>query len=147
MPLTDAFNSAASDAGAVGDAPRKGKARSPAPFSIRLTFEERAVLEAAAGNESLGCYIRRRILGDSVSYPRRRRRAPIQDHEALGRVLGALGQAKLASNLNQLAKAAHTGSLPVTPDTEKALAAACDDIRRIRLDLLHALGLSPESET
>ncbi len=31
--------------------------------------------------------------------------------------MGKLGESRLASNINQLAKAANSGSLPVTPDT------------------------------
>ena len=31
------------------------------PFSLRLTFEERARLEELAGNEPLGSYIKRRV--------------------------------------------------------------------------------------
>lgn len=125
---------------------RSGKSAAPPPFSLRLTFEERAALEKAAGDLPLGPYIRRRLLGEDVQQPRRRRRAPVQDHEALGRVLGALGQSKLANNLNQLARAANTGSLPVNPDTEKAIRDACEEIQRLRLDLLRALGLLPEGE-
>lgn len=66
---------------------------------------------------------------------------PFQDHEALGRVLGALGESRLANNLNQLARAANTGSLPVTPDTEQAIKDACASVQRIRAELLRALGV------
>ncbi|MCW2248052.1 hypothetical protein M2352_003686 [Azospirillum fermentarium] len=126
-------------------AKRKQRGKTPAPFSLRLTFEERAALAVAAGAEPLGCYIRRRILGDDVTYSRRHRRAPVQDHEALGRVLGALGQSKLASNLNQLAKAVNTGTLEVTPDSEQAIRDACADVQRMRAELLRALGLPAET--
>jgi len=34
------------------------KKKREAPFSLRLTFEERAQLEAAAGGEPLGAYIK-----------------------------------------------------------------------------------------
>ena len=149
MPVKDAFNSIAS----LDNAPtseqvgttRKQRRKAPAPFSLRLTFEERAALAAAAGAEPLGCYIRRRILGDDVAYARRHRRAPVQDHEALGRVLGALGQSKLASNLNQLAKAVNTGTLEVTPDSEQAIRDACAEVLRMRAELLRALGMPAET--
>jgi hypothetical protein len=58
-------------------------------------------------------------------------------------VLGALGRSRLSSNLNQLAKAVNTGSLPVTPETEADLRQACRDVAEIRADLLRALGKSP----
>ena len=50
------------------------------------------------------------------------------------------------SNLNQLAHAANTGSLPVTPETEAALAQALADLHEIRALLLTSLGLKPEAQ-
>ena len=119
------------------------KKEKPAPFSLRLTFEERAKLEQEAGNKPLGAHIRSKLFhGKEV--PRRcvkrRRRAPLKDEKALGELLGKLGQARLASNINQLAKAANSGSLPVTPETEKALQDACSDVRIMRFLLMRALG-------
>jgi len=123
---------------------RKPRKVDPKPFSLRLTFEERAALENAAGDQPLGSYIRYRLLGEGAPQPRRHRRKPVQDQEALGRLIGELGKSKLANNLNQLARAANTGSLPVTPDTERAIRQACYDIQRIRLELLRALGIDAE---
>lgn len=114
----------------------------PTPFSLRLTFEERAALEQEAGDEPLGAYIRKKLLGGKRK-PRRRRsrtRKPLKDEKALSELLGKLGESRLASNVNQLAKAANSGSLPVTPDTEKALQNACDDVRAMRMLLMQALG-------
>jgi hypothetical protein len=71
---------------------------------------------------------------------RARSRKPVEDERALGRLLGELGKARLANNLNQLAKAANTGSLPVTLDTENALRDACAAIQDMRGLLLRALG-------
>ena len=50
---------------------------------------------------------------------------------------------KYAKNLNQLAKAVNTGSLPVTPETEADLKEACRDVAAMRADLMRALGKSP----
>ena len=58
--------------------------------------------------------------------------------------MAALGQSRLSSNLNQLAKSANSGSLPVSPETEQALVQACEDVRRMRHALLTALGLRSE---
>ena len=115
----------------------------PPPFSIRFTFEERAKLDAARGRKALASHIRERLFGDDVSPRQKPGNSPVQDAEALGRVLGALGASRLSSNLNQLAKAVNTGSLPVTPETEADLAAACEEVRALRDDLLRALGKSP----
>jgi hypothetical protein len=116
------------------------KKKYPPPFSLRLTLEERARLEAEAGDLPLGAYIRKRLLGDDVSPRTRRGNSPVKDKEALGRVMGALGAARLSANLNQLAKALNTGSLPVTPETEAELQEACRKIADMRADLLRALG-------
>lgn len=113
------------------------------PFSLRLTAEERARLESEATGKPLGAYIRERLLGDDTAPRKRRGNSPIKDHEALGRVLGALGQSRLSSNLNQLAKAVNTGSLPVTPETEAELKEACREVSELRDELLRALGKSP----
>ncbi len=112
------------------------------PFSLRLTFDERAALEQSAGTRPLGAYIRSKLFGGKEA-PRRKRtrtRKPLKDEKALGELLGKLGESRLASNINQLAKAANSGSLPVTPDTEKALQDACDDVRAMRILLMQALG-------
>jgi hypothetical protein len=54
-----------------------------------------------------------------------------------------LGQSRLSSNLNQLAKAVNTGSLPVTPETERELRQAARDVMVMRRMLIDALGLDP----
>ena len=129
-PLTGNFRTAAS-----GEA-----AKTPCPFSLRLTFEERQALEREAGRQSLGAYIRSRLFGGGERQ-RRSYRKPLKDDQALAKLLGALGESRLANNLNQLAKAANTGSLPITPETENAIYAACRDVERIRKELIAALGL------
>jgi len=124
---------------AAGEAPPK----SPPPFSLRLTAAERARLENDAAGKTLGAYIRERLFGEDAAPRQSRGNHPIKDHEALGRVLGALGQSRLSSNLNQLAKAVNTGSLPVTPETEAELREACREVSALRDELLRALGKSP----
>jgi hypothetical protein len=115
-------------------------ANKAAPFSLRLTFEERTQLEKKAAGMALGAYIRDRLLGEDAAPRRSRGKFPVKDYEALGRVLATLGQSRLSSNLNQLARAANTGSLPVSPDTEEALKEACAEVAALRADLLRALG-------
>lgn len=122
---------------------KAGSARYPAPFSLRLTHEERARLLADAGRKPMGAYIRERLFGDDAAPRKGRGYSPVKDYEALGRVLGALGRSRLSSNLNQLAKAVNTGSLPVTPETEASLRQACREVSDMRADLLRALGKSP----
>lgn len=71
---------------------------------------------------TLGGYIHSRLCGDGEDrQPRRRLRKPIKNDQALAQVLAMLGQSRLSFKLNQLARSANTGSLPMTPDTEVAL--------------------------
>lgn len=117
------------------------KGKTPPPFSLRLTFEERAKLEEAANGVPLGAYIKARLFDGDLPKVRRRGAKPVQDHEALGRVLSALGRSRLSSNLNQLARAVNTGTLPVLPETEAELRQACKDVQALRAELLRALGM------
>jgi hypothetical protein len=109
------------------------------PVSLRMTFEEKANLELAAAGMSLSSYIRWRIFDPASPPPKRRGIKPVKDHAALARVLALLGQTRIANNLNQLAKAVNSGSLPVTPETEAALRQATHDIAELRRLLLEAL--------
>lgn len=116
----------------------------PSPFSIRLSTDQRFQLEQEAGDTPLGAYILGKIF-NGVAAPRRRGKRPVKDHRALAQVLDKLGNSRLSSNLNQLAKAAHTGSQPVTPDTEEMLKQAAAEIREIRQLLIQALNLDVDS--
>ena len=113
------------------------------PFSLRLTFEERARLEELAGSEPLGSYIKREVFdgkGAGTKRARSRKRRPIKDEKRLAQVLAMLGQSRIANNLNQLAKAANLGTLPMMPDTERDIRRACADVALMRRELLRALG-------
>ncbi|WP_227268445.1 hypothetical protein [Roseobacter weihaiensis] len=88
----------------------------------------------------LGAYIRQKLFDGELTPRRTRGNAPVKDHAALGKVLGALGASRLSSNLNQIAKAAHMGALPVTPELEQELSEACTSVRNMRADLMRALG-------
>src|SRR6056297_2968556 len=105
--------------------PATANSKYPPPFSLRLTYEERARLDAERGDKSLAAYIRERLFGDDAAPRKKRGNSPVQDKEALGRVAGALGQSRLSQNMNQLARAVNTGSLPVTPETEAEIKEAC----------------------
>ena len=117
-----------------------GQRKREAPFSLRLTFEERAKLEAAANGVPLGAYIKAILFSNELPKVRRRGTQPVKDHEVLGRVLATLGQSRLSANLNQMARAVNTGTLPVHPETEADLRQACADIHEMRKALLEAFG-------
>ena len=116
------------------------------PYSIRFTQAEREYLDRASGGTPWADLIRERVFDESLPKKRRRRlKTPVKDHQILASVKGELGRSRLAPNVNQLAKAANSGSLEVSPDTDRALQQACADIRWIRNSLMAALGLNPES--
>ncbi|PTN12515.1 hypothetical protein [Nitrosomonas aestuarii] len=137
----------------VGDAfsvsaarPRnKPKRRYTPPFSLRLTVEERKRLNEMAGNQPLGSYIRDRLFG-AKAVKRRKVKKPTVDSAMLALVLSELGQSRLASNINQLAKAANMGALDITPEIEKEIEQACREIQTMRALLIAALGVVPEQD-
>ncbi|WP_341917522.1 plasmid mobilization protein [Hydrocarboniphaga effusa] len=134
--LTLAFNQVAAK-------PTRERRRKPAPFSIRLSSEEKARLRKEAKDRPLGEFIRARVLGES-GQRRRALRCPVADDQKLAAVLAELGRSRLSSNLNQLAKAANTGTLDISPDLTRAFEEACRDIRSMREMLMVALGHKPE---
>ena len=121
---------------ATGHRDRK---RTP-PFSVRLSFEERAIVERNAGSMPLGAYIKSLLLADDAPKYRERRKPPVADQAALAQVLACLGASRIANNLNQLAHATHIGSFYFDEDTKRAIREACNDVRIMRQLLMQALG-------
>lgn len=111
------------------------------PISLRVTFEEKANLEKAAAGMSLSAYIRWKLFDPSSPPPPRRAAFPVKDFRALAQLLAMLGQSRLANNMNQLARAANSGSLAVTPETEEALLTAVSEVAHMRSLLIQALGV------
>ncbi len=126
------------------------KAKPAPPFSIRFSEEERAYLNREAGSRPLAAYIRDKLFGDAkfsnrnFRRPTKKSRQPSVDHRALAEALGGLGQSRLASNMNQIAKAANVGTLPVTQELEQDLHDACAAIYEMRQMLITALGIKSE---
>ena len=116
----------------------KNKPKYPPPFSLRLTTEERAELRRRAGSKSIGEYVRSVLFGSDAS-PRKVRRQPRNIDHVRASELAGLGNSRLASNLNQIAKAANMGALPLTEDLVAELHDACRDIKVMREVLLKNL--------
>ncbi len=112
------------------------------PFSLRFTIEERKRLDEMAGNQPLGAYIRSRLLGEQTG-KRRKVKKPAPDTALLALLLSELGQSRLASNINQLAKATNMGALDITPEIEREIEQACREIQAMRALLITALGVVP----
>ena len=100
--------------------------RSP-PFSLRLTAEERTQLETDAGRQPLGGYIKSRLF-DGSPPKRRRKTAPVYDDKQIATVLAVLGRSRLYQNMNQIAKAANTGTLDATPELHQEIIDACNEV-------------------
>lgn len=135
----------------------KKRARGPT-VAMRVSAEEKAALERAAGNMSLNAYLRGRVLGDSgasaLPPSRSHGKKPLEDREALGRVLAALGRSGIPDALERLIAAQQgrpsglfNARAADNAATHAALLRACADIAAIRIDLLRALGLKPQDDT
>lgn len=116
------------------------------PYSMRFTRDERERLNVAAAGLSLSAFIRMRLFGDIAAPRKTRNKFPVKDHKILAQILGLLGRSNLANNFNQIAKAVHAGSLPVTPETEEELVKASRAVLDMRDLLLKALGLSKNGD-
>jgi hypothetical protein len=138
MSLTDNFDKASGPSPKI----RKRKKRA-APFSLRLSADEREHLLQEAGGAALGAYIKAKVLG-TPALRMRRSSSDLQDRKAIAQVLALLGRSRIANNLNQLAHAANIGVLPITPETEDDLRETLRDVKAIRHLLMVALGLKPE---
>ena len=112
------------------------------PFSLRLSRDERSILENDAGVMPVGAYIRARLF-DAPS-PRKSQTRPKYKDKLLSQILAELGASRLSSNLNQLAKASNNGKLPVNSETEQAINQAAADIEDMKVMLSKALRLDEE---
>jgi len=92
----------------------------PAPFSIRLSAEERAYLKRKAGSCPLGTYIRAKRLAGRATR-RKPVRAPSMDCALLGQMLGKLGQSEQVSCLFLLLAAAEAEQVVMAEDDRAAL--------------------------
>ncbi|MGN6539125.1 MAG: hypothetical protein ACTHKQ_25790 [Mesorhizobium sp.] len=122
----------------------KGRRKRPAPFSIRLSADERARLAIEAAGAPLSAYIKAKALDASVPTRARRSGLAVEDRTALAQALALLGRSEIVGNLAEMAQAVRIGSLPLTPETEAELLAALHGVHDMRRLLLLALGLKPE---
>ncbi|WP_235899897.1 plasmid mobilization relaxosome protein MobC [Tritonibacter aquimaris] len=112
-----------------------------APFSLRLTDEERQKLDAQAGAMPKGAYIKSVVFADEAPKYRSRRKPPVAEQQLLAEVLARLGQTRQANNLNQIAKHLNQGTLVVDPDLEADIKRAVAEVAWMRAALMKALGV------
>ena len=129
---------------AATPAKRKPKRRRPSSLSIRVSDEERAILERKAGKRSLGTYVREMALGDEQAPRRKSAGKPAIDSVMLGQVLGKLGKSEQVACLFLLLVAAEKRRVILTETERVALHGACADVREVRAALMSALGLRGE---
>lgn len=128
----------------AAQAPRKRKG--PPPVTVRLSQAEYDRLKHDAGALSMAAYMRLRLFGGGEIAPHRKpyeRKAtsPSAELTMIGKMLGGLGQSGIAANLADIAKAAKIGALPVTPEVEAEVRAACEAVQDMRTRLVEALGV------
>lgn len=119
----------------------KSKRRRSSPLSIRVTDEERAILERKAGKRSLGAYVRDAALGEEQAPRRKAAAKPSLDYALLGQILGKLGQSEQVACLFLLLAAAEADRVTMAEEERAALHAACADIQEVRALVMWALGL------
>ncbi|MCE8431416.1 MobC family plasmid mobilization relaxosome protein [Rhodovulum sulfidophilum] len=117
-----------------------------APFSLRLSFEEKAKLKQQAGGMPLASYIKSLVFAADAPKYRKRRQAAEADEKLLAEVLAALGASRIGNNLNQLAKSANSGTLYFDDETKADIKRACEDVRAMRVLLMRALGLQDSNK-
>ena len=98
------------------------------PFTIRLTAEQRALLEHKAAGRPLDEYLRSTAINDNEPDKQRRNMYPIKDQTVAHQILVELGRSRMPENLAQLAHAAKLGILELTPEESAILLSACADI-------------------
>jgi len=116
-------------------APKATQGKKTAPFSVRLTLDERAYLEQQAGTQHLGAFIRDQLLNKKAK-KRRVLRKPKIDDKNLAMVLSLLGDQRIASNLNQLARHANMGTLDFDDQILEQIQEACAAMIAVRNYLL-----------
>ena len=114
----------------------------PAPFSLRLTDQERQRLEAQAGSMPLASYVKSVVFADDAPKYRKCFRAPAAEQQLLAEILARLGASRTANNLNQIAKHLNQGTLIVDEELEADLRRAIFEVMWIRATLMKALSVS-----
>lgn len=114
------------------------KSTTPKPFCIRLTQDERAMLERKAGRMPLGRYIRTCLLGDSATKRRTKRKARSDAQKVLAQLLAALGQSGIRQNLAHLSTATQHHPALFTAELRAVVIAAREDLTQLRMVLIDA---------
>ena len=115
----------------------------PAPYSIRFSEDERTELDRLSDGMAWSAYIKAVIFVERRK-PARNVVAPIHDKTLYAKLLASLGASRISQNINQLAKAVNSGSLPVSAEVEEHIKEACAAILWMRDTLIKCMGLKPQ---
>ncbi|MBV1900711.1 MAG: hypothetical protein KUG56_03460 [Kordiimonadaceae bacterium] len=127
--------------------------KNPPPYSLRLTWDERAALDRMAGKLPISTYIRSVLFAfqppklsatnrrQTRFGPPTRRAVPTADKQLLAHILAKQGQNKTGYSLTTLADAARAGALYVSPEVQAAILTACDETSQIKTMLMQALNV------
>lgn len=111
-------------------------------ITLRLTEEEDARLRRLCEGMTVSAYVRQRLFSEDVARRKRRSHVPVRDQASMAKVLGMLGDSRIANNLNQLAFHANTGTLLIDDQTTNQINEAYGHVCFMRDALIEALGLS-----
>lgn len=117
---------------------RASQKKTTSILPLRVTPEEKAKFIKLADGTPVSRYIIDAILKHGKRAPKSLRKL---DKDSIAQLLGVLGKSRISNNINQLAKAANSGSLPVNEDVIKALNESVAAILWMRDTLIKALGL------
>lgn len=136
IKVSEAFNEIS------GHKKKRTKEKASKRLYIRLTVRERAELDRLSGNQTVSAYVREKALGKHAAKRITLRKPKMEDIQ-YSTLLANLGQSRLSSNVNQLAKHANMGTLDCSQNIEQQLEDASSAILAMRDALLMALGHRP----
>jgi hypothetical protein len=107
--------------------------------TVRFSREDYQRLQELADGVALSVYLRAKALEETLPKRRRLSSSSIEDNQAIARLLGLLGQSRIANNLNQLAYHANIGTLQIDDETKSQIIETYDHVLFIRRTLMKAL--------
>ncbi len=111
------------------------------PVSVRLTEQERALLERVAAKQSLSSFMRQCALmqAGQAPKPRKEQQRPTEQKVQLAQILALLGASDIFRSMSTFAKLSEQGALPLSEETESQIQQACSNIKQIKTLLMRAL--------
>lgn len=109
------------------------------PFSMRFSVEERAKLDALAGDMTTAAYVRSRLFDEPSPRRRKVRRFDV-NQSLLKKLVRELGRQHISSRLHRIMNAIDEEDLEVDDQLELELRYLCSELRHLRRNIRKALG-------